>query len=100
MKTVTNLKRTSPFQGFNGSVFYGLSCFCTSLCVLSFLPPSNLVVYLMLSVLFGVFYGVQSVYQCILPVEIFGKENLTVVLGWNFFCGGIGALFGAPIAGD
>jgi len=53
-----------------------------------------------LSFIFGVLFGVQCVSICLIPVEIFGKENLTVVLGQNFFWGGIGALFGAPIAGD
>jgi len=54
----------------------------------------------MLSAIFGALFGMQSVYMCILPVEIFGKKNLTVVLGQNFFWGGIGALLGAPSAGD
>ena len=38
--------------------------------------------------------------MAITPVKLFGKDNMVVVFGNMLFWGGIGALFGAPIAGE
>ena len=87
------------FQWLSPTVFYGSSMFATSFCLLLFLTPPSTAFYLLLSTSFGILYGIQNVYLAVIPGTVFGKENLALVLGQNFFWGGVGALFGAPVAG-
>ena len=56
--------------------------------------------FLILTALFGILNGSQNVLIAVTPTIVFGRENLSVVFGYILFLGGIGALIGAPIAGE
>jgi len=61
---------------------------------------TNPFILLALSALFGLLYAMTNVLLAVVPSRVFGRVNLRDVLGYELFMGGIGALVGAPIAGD
>lgn len=73
--------------------------FLTGVVLMCHVFIKNLVSMHILGTLFGMVYGAQNVLVAITPVKLFGKDRLVVVFGHLLFWGGIGALFGAPIAG-
>ena len=52
-----------------------------------------------LSFCYGVIFGGQNVLLAVAPTECFGRDKLATVFGYILFMGGLGALFGAPLAG-
>ena len=54
---------------------------------------------IILSLCYGMIYGGQNVLLAVAPTVAFGREKLAAVFGYILFMGGLGALFGAPLAG-
>lgn len=68
-------------------------------CVLSFLFIVDGEEMIVLGLVFGITFGMQSVLQSLTVRSIFGSENLSHIFGINMFFGGIGILIGPPLAG-
>ena len=54
---------------------------------------------MVLSITYGIFFGVQLGLLAVITVELFGIERLTSAYGYLMFGNGTGALMGPPIAG-
>lgn len=85
---------------FNPLLMYGLTMFFCGLVVICHMLITTSTHFLVLATLFGILYGSQNVLIAVAPSKIFGREKLPTVFGYILFLGGLGALFGAPIAGS
>ena len=57
-------------------------------------------VFLTLTVAFGLSSGGGNILMAITPANLFGKDQMVDVYGHVLFWGGLGALSGAPLAGE
>uniref|UniRef100_T1IN77 Major facilitator superfamily (MFS) profile domain-containing protein n=1 Tax=Strigamia maritima TaxID=126957 RepID=T1IN77_STRMM len=79
--------------------YYSLAMIACSIVILSFMIISNVTGLVLLSILFGFFYGQQSVLLPLVPVNLYGADKLATTFGFILFTAGLGSLIGPPAAG-
>lgn len=78
---------------------YGLAMFFCGIDIFCHIFISTSKQLITVALLFGVMYGSQNILIAVVPSKVFGREKLPTVFGHILFMGGLGALFGAPLAG-
>jgi len=80
-------------------VLNSISQLVCAVCILSFLFVIDGEEMIVLGLIFGITFGMQSVLQSLTVRSIFGGENMSQIFGINMFFGGVGILIGPPLAG-
>ncbi|KAK3873703.1 hypothetical protein Pcinc_021318 [Petrolisthes cinctipes] len=87
------------FKWLDSILLYTIAMFFCGIDILCHIFISSSTQFITLSFLFGVMYGAQNILIAVAPSQVFGRDFLPIVFGHILFLGGIGALFGAPLAG-